>query len=452
MKRVGVLCAFLGLAIAMGCSSSDGASPGGGGGDAGGGDGSDPSTSSSGGSSSGSSGGTDGGFDFDTGASSSSSGSSGNTDGGGPVASTTVLTTTDEVRDVAVLNDMLYVLLGSPSRIETCPAAGCTTRTVRVDPTHMPPEQSVSAQNPFEYWSNDRLMVAPLGTGQGLLVAQQGNRRCAIDCFNNPPPNPGVYNVFSNATPDLVYVLSWPEATKSKNQSTIRGTRGTTLLYENQHNNEAPGGHSMVAIRFGANATNTELENKTTRDDTRADAPFNQTYDAVSLVGAHDDGSLYVTRSGQPTELFAADLASLSDNSNDTSVNVQNATFLATTGTLRFVKMAATPADQLVRGTKGDAQTNTTISLAGLTANHTILGSDLGLLWYVAAGDAGASGPISASFCSDAALAALPAGGSCAGTTVSLDLDTITAIKDGGSYVYVLGKKGGQATVVRFAP
>lgn len=369
-------------------------------------------------------------------------------DGGGDAGSApvTVLATTDDVRDIAVLKGTLYLLFGSS--VETCSAELCATspRVSRVPAPYMPPE--LAPGNGPAFYENRRILVIPLATGEGILIAQNGNAPCALDCIASPPQNPAIYNVSGTKAADILYAMSFPEFTKGANVSTVDGIRHGTLWYDNRRNNEALGKNSKVVLAFGPNAGNDAFEVKTVRDDTRG--VLNPSPGSL-LAGGHGSGDLYVTRVGSPTELYAANPASLNDNSSDTSANVQNATFLTTTANLRFTKTAATSASQLLRGVRATAQNNV-VNIPGLTDAHVVVGTELGLVWYVPRSeadlDAGLGGPLTLSFCSESALTL----GTCAPASITVDMDEITRIVDEAPYLYAFGRKGNQKVVVRFAP
>jgi hypothetical protein len=367
----------------------------------------------------------------------------------------TVLSTTDDIRDIAVLGGTLYVLAAKPSRIETCSAAGCTARTLEVATANMPEEVLSGTMGP-QYHENSRIVVLPLGTAEGIVVAQEGNNPCAEDCTKKGLPTPAIYDVGATRPPTSLYAMSFPEFTKGANRSVVDDIRGDALWYDNSRNNEGPSRFSKVLLRFGPSASNTALEIKTLREDTRnGPGPTQPTpLPGALLAGAHRDGRPYISQSLPSQVLNAVDSAG--DASTDTLVGVGAPTFLATTANLRFMTTATTPMGQVLMGAKAANTTETVVSLPKLTSAHRLIGTELGLFWYLplteAALDAGTGGPLALEYCADAMLGALATGSTCDAKTVMLDLDEITRIKDEGAYLYALGRKDGQTVVVRFAP
>jgi hypothetical protein len=365
----------------------------------------------------------------------------------------TVLSTTEEIRDISVLDGKLYLLLTGATRVETCDAAACTTRAVRIDNAHMPPEkEQVPLTLPSNYYDK-RILAMKVGAGDGVVVVQEGN----MPTVNASALNPAVYGFGpdANTDGDYLYRLTSTSVQKAADDSVTEDSRGSYVWVKSRRNNEAGNATSMQLLWFAPTAGGDKIQLVGSRVDTEG---LMRIYDGRLVAGAHRSGAPVLSRSGSvqppahsPTDVFLVDTTTAVD-VDDSSLAIPDPTWLGTTASYRFIKNASTPAaGQLLRSTNGAAGT-TIVTMPSISAAHTLVGTELALLWYIPATagaiDAGGGGPLTFIYCKDAELA----GASCNPRAITLELDEVIRFKDDGPYLYALGRRSGKNVVVRFKP
>lgn len=364
-----------------------------------------------------------------------------------------IIDTTDTVVDIGVLNQTVYFLLASPSRIETCSATACTTRTALASGTQMPAEVAkpkISNENQV-YYSNAQLAVTALGGQPAVVVLQSGNAgnpngSAAGDIIEHP----GIYAIGAQA-PALIQKMTTAGFFKSSNGATPLDSRGNWIWYAGDNSNEGSP-HSLISL-LSLTGTPANAAVGVFRQEDVARNLGGPALPGDQLAGAHRTGSPYITAHPDNTvhHLVEVDIAAPTDGTKDTNLGIDNATFLTTTATLRFTRDATTTTTPNQFFQSSDAHPSPElVTVPGVDATTTVIGTELGLVLVSrAAADVDATGPVTVQFCSEASLVAK----SCTPETIDLaGIDSVQRVKDEAPYLYVWGTKSGTNVISRFVP
>ncbi len=344
-----------------------------------------------------------------------------------------------------LIRDTSLVSAVEQTHLEQCDPATCAlTRTIEVASAQMPGEQS-------PYFRNTGLavLVGPTSASRdAVLVAQTGNVPCTNGSCAVAPESPAVYLV-NGPTPrvSLARMASAGTWTTNNVVNVRSGADGVWFASNLQAMSSPTYGETLLVFSRTDPADGSfDVTLRARREDKRNSGPQDSRY---YLAGMQRNGAAFVTRpNGYYGELTQVALSS-PDAAADRLIDISRPRTLVTTGSLIFVRTADTPEpDRFLRATS--TGTPGLISIAGITAESTVVGTELGLLWYTSPlPDAGAA-KITLHHCPDATLAVTPP--LCVPRNVDVALESIDAVRCDGSYLYVLGNRSGSHVIVRFRP